>query len=109
MNQKTFGNPKKGIQNLSGWLTSQEFYRNFTSPFELVGYAIEVAKSRIASGRESTVNTDIQNISYQVLSEILNGKELITPLSEELSRRELPPVMTKEELMKAITEKGVTL
>lgn len=64
-------------------LTGEKLRKRFDSSFELVNYAITVAKNLIRSGRAPTVSTEVQNPSFQVLSEIAENREIIQPIEEE--------------------------
>ena len=47
-------------------LTGERLRKRFKSQFDLVLYAIKVAKNVVATGREPRVNNDIQNLPYNV-------------------------------------------
>jgi hypothetical protein len=63
-------------------LTNEELLKRFTNQFDLVRYAIRLAENAIRSGKEIAVDTDSQNLSFQILSEIAARKEKF---------QELPP------------------
>jgi DNA-directed RNA polymerase len=56
-------------------LTNQQLLKRFKNQFELVRYAMQLAENAIKSGREMDVDSDSQNVAFQVLAEIYNNKE----------------------------------
>ncbi len=56
-------------------LTNEQLLKRFKNQFELVRYAIQIADNAIRSGRELDVDTDSENLSFQVLAEIAANKE----------------------------------
>lgn len=56
-------------------LTNEELLKRFTNQFDLVRYAIRLAENAIRSGREISVETESQNLAFQILSEIAAKKE----------------------------------
>ncbi len=62
-------------------LTTQKLSEKFSSNFELVNYAIKLAKGVIDSGRECIVPTDVQNPAFWVLLEILNDKDKLNDIT----------------------------
>lgn len=56
-------------------LTHEKVGKKFNSSFELVNYAIKLAKNMIQTGRGCRVDTPIQNRAYQVLLEIAENKD----------------------------------
>lgn len=58
-------------------LTTEYLKKDFNSSFELVNYAISLAKDMIISDRGCRVNTPIQNRAYQILLEIAEKKDFL--------------------------------
>lgn len=58
-------------------LTTQYLGSRFSNPFDLVNYAIKLAHNKIASGRDTRIETLIQNQAYQILEEVAQGKDFI--------------------------------
>ena len=56
-------------------LTNEKLGKKFTNPFDLINYAIGIAKDMMVTGRDPRVKTDIRNRAVQVLMEIEQGKE----------------------------------
>lgn len=54
-------------------LTTEPISKRFKSQFELVTYSIKLAENMIRTGRGPRVKTDVQNVSHQILLEILNN------------------------------------
>lgn len=59
-----------------------DFYTNellmegrFDSPFQLVNYAIGIAKQRIRTGHVPDLYSDNQNLAYEILDAILEHRE----------------------------------
>jgi hypothetical protein len=58
-------------------LTIEQLNREFKSNFELVNYAISIAKSIVTTGRDSRVPTDVKNPAYWALLEIEKGRDVL--------------------------------
>jgi hypothetical protein len=56
-------------------LTNEQLLKRFKNQFELVRYAMQLAENAIRSGRELNVDTDSQNVAFQVLAEISANTE----------------------------------
>jgi DNA-directed RNA polymerase subunit K/omega len=80
------------------YLTNEELKKKFKSQFELVRYAISLAENMIQSGRESRVDSDIDNRAMQILEEISEGVDQFDDIPKA-------PVV-KEEVAVTITEKS---
>lgn len=65
-------------------LTTEYLKTNTKSPFDLVNYAIQLAKDMMLSDRSCRVHTGIQNRAYQVLLEIGEHKDFLSPRGQEL-------------------------
>lgn len=55
--------------------TNEDLSKKFKSNFELVTYAISLAKGMIESGRDSRVSAESQNYASLILEEIRTGKD----------------------------------
>ena len=64
-------------------LTNQKLLKRFKNQFELVRYAMQLAENAIKSGRELNVDSDSQNVAFQVLAEIYANKERFEEISPE--------------------------
>jgi hypothetical protein len=62
-------------------LTNQHLSTKFTNSFELVNYAIRLAKNMIQSERPCRIPTPVQNRAFQILLEIAEGKDLFDDIS----------------------------
>lgn len=60
-------------------LTTEPISKRFRSQFDLVNYAIQLAENVILTGRS---NPDLQNLSQQILLDILNNKDVFAPIPE---------------------------
>ncbi|MFT5319706.1 MAG: hypothetical protein ACI8RA_002988, partial [Chlamydiales bacterium] len=69
-------------------LTIELLGKKFDSHFELVNYAIQLAKNIIVSGRECRVPTKVQNPAYWVLLEIASGKDKLEDIITETEEEE---------------------
>ena len=67
---------------LKEYLTSEHVKKRFVSSFDLVKYAIRLARNMIQSDRATRVDTPIQNKAYQLLLEISEGKDELVPLPQ---------------------------
>lgn len=56
-------------------LTNEQLLTRFKNQFELVRYAMQLAENAIKSGRDLNVDTDSQNVAFQVLAEISANTE----------------------------------
>lgn len=65
-----------------GYLTNEKISSKFKSLFDLVNYAIKLAENMIETGRDTRVRTDVQNRSMQILSEIVQGKDVFDDIPE---------------------------
>ncbi|MDB2613656.1 hypothetical protein N9Y92_00675 [Chlamydiales bacterium] len=63
-------------------LTNEKLKKRFPSQFDLVTYAIELAENMVLSGRESRVKTDVESKAYQILAEIMVGKDKFEEIPE---------------------------
>lgn len=64
-------------------LTNESIKKEFKSPFDLINYAIKLAKDMIRTDRACRVATPIQNRAYQVLLEIYEKKDFLTHYEDE--------------------------
>lgn len=64
-------------------LTNEKLSKKFVSQFDLVNFAIHVAKDMIKSGRETRARKDIQNRAQQILEEIEEDKVLLEDIDDE--------------------------
>lgn len=73
-------------------LTNQELGSRFANPFDLVNYAIGIARHRIHSGREICHHPGIYNQAYDLILDIKEGRDLIEALemSDEEEEDETP-------------------
>lgn len=67
-------------------LTTEYLKKNAKSAFDLVNYSIELAKDMMISDRPCRVPTSIQNRAYQVLLEIGQHKDFLSPRGQEMLR-----------------------
>ena len=84
-------------------LTTELLKKRFSDrgAFDLVNYAIDVARNMVLTGRETTVSTDVMNQAYQVLEEIASNREHFAEMPEP--EDELPELKapTKESIAQA--------
>lgn len=85
-------------------LTIELLGKKFDSHFELVNYAIELAKNMVVSGRECRVPTKVQNPAYWVLLEIASGKDQLDDIIVEDEQEE----GSKDALVKRVLENKKT-
>ena len=65
-------------------LTTESLKVNAKSAFDLVNYAILLAKDMMATGRESRVHTSYsQNTAYLILAEIGHHKDYLSHTAEQ--------------------------
>jgi hypothetical protein len=64
-------------------LTNEKLSKKFVSQFDLVNFAVHVAKDMIKSGRETRARKDIQNRAQQILEEITEDKVLLNDIDDE--------------------------
>ncbi len=64
-------------------LTTEYLKKNSKSAFDLVNYSIELARDMMLSDRSCRVPTQVQNRAYQVLLEIGQHKDYLSPRAEE--------------------------
>jgi hypothetical protein len=65
-------------------LTTEYLKKNSKSSFDLVNYSIHLAKDMMSADRSCRVPTLIQNRAYQVLLEIGEHKDFLSPRGQEL-------------------------
>jgi hypothetical protein len=65
------------------FLTNEQLGKRFTNSFELVNHAIELGKIMIRSGRPCRVPTPVQNTAYQLLLEVVAGKDSLDTTQAE--------------------------
>ncbi len=65
-------------------LTTAHLKKNYKNTFDLVNYAIALSKDMITSDRMCRVPTGIDNRSYQVLLEIGEHVDYLSPSAAEL-------------------------
>lgn len=63
------------MKDLSNFLTIEPLRKLFKNNFDLVNYAIKLVQQMVKSGRDSHIKTSVQNKSFQILQEILNGRD----------------------------------
>ena len=85
-------------------LTIEPLGEKFESNFELVNYAIELAKNIVVSGRECRVSTKVQNPAYWVLLEIESGKDVLEDIISEEGQEE----GSKDALVKRVMDNKKT-
>lgn len=81
--------------------TNELFGKRFSNTFELVNYAIRLAKNMLSTGRACRIMTPIQNRAYEVLIEIKDNKDLFDEVIEPATsfpEESSPPVL--EEMIK---------
>lgn len=61
-------------------LTNEKIKTKFESPFELVGYAIQLVTNMVLSGRAPMVKTSVENPAVIALDEIAQGKDVMTEI-----------------------------
>ena len=64
-------------------LTNETLSKKFVSQFDLVNFAIHVAKDMIKSGRETRARKEIRNRAQQILEEITEDKVLLDDIDDE--------------------------
>jgi DNA-directed RNA polymerase subunit omega len=75
------GNSSK---ELKGNLTNEAIKKRFDNQFDLVNYAIGIAKEMILAGRGPRVKTQTENPALQVLEEIVAGKDIFEEKVEKV-------------------------
>jgi hypothetical protein len=85
------------------FLTTEQMSKRFKSPFDLVNYAIELAKNAVATGRAARVTTDVQNLAQTILLEILNYQDTFDEAYE--SDEEEDEVVIVEEVVEKVKVK----
>lgn len=70
-------------------LTNEQITKESDNLFDLVNYAIELAKTLIHTGRECRVKTDVHNPAYEALLEIASGKDSLDPLESDIKRQDM--------------------
>lgn len=65
------------------FLTTEQMSKRFKSPFDLVNYAIELARNAVATGRAARVTTDVQNLAQLILLEIVNYQDTFDEAFDE--------------------------
>ena len=73
---------KQGSHQYEQALTNEDLLKRFTNQFDLVRYAIKLAENAIRSGREIDVDTDSQNLAFQILTEVSERKEKFQELPQ---------------------------
>lgn len=89
---------------IKDFLTTEQMSKRFKSPFDLVNYAIELAKKAVASGHSSKVTTDVQNLAQQILLEILNYQDTYDEAYETEEEEEVI-LETPEEVVEKVKVK----
>ena len=69
-------------------LTNEELNKRFGNSFELVDYAINVAKREMFSGKEA--QAPVYNLPYRVLRDIAGGKEILQAIPQSESTEGTP-------------------
>lgn len=69
--------------HLKDCLTNEYIKKDFKSSFDLINYAIKLAKDMIKSDRPCRVSTPIHNRAYQILLEIAEKKDFFTHYEDE--------------------------
>lgn len=82
-------------------LTIEKLGKKFDSHFELVNYAIDLAKNLVSTGRNCRVSTTVQNPAFWVLLEIAEGKDIFDEIQEESSSDES---VTRESISRKAAE-----
>lgn len=85
------------------FLTTEQMAKRFKSPFDLVNYAIELAKNAIATGRAMQVTDDVQNLAQQILLEILNYQDTFDDAFDDDEEEDL--VEAPEEIIEQVKVK----
>ncbi len=80
-------------------LTNEKLQKRFSSLFELVNYAIDVAENMILTGREPNTETGVQNRAVQVLDEISKHKETFEEVSVDQIREPELAQPTRESIV----------
>lgn len=86
-------------------LTSERLRKRFTSQFDLVNYAIQIAENVVSTGRDVNVKTEVQNPAYNILEEIALHKEVFAEPKQEEQVAEYSGPMTKEDIIRAVEAK----
>lgn len=94
-------------QRRRDYLTSERLRKRFISQFDLVNYAIRIAKNWVETGRDINVSTDIQNPAFNILEEIASHKEVMAekPVDESDTGLDLSVPMSREDIIKAVEAK----
>ncbi len=73
--------------NYRDCLTNEQLLKRFSSQFDLVRYAIQLAGEHVERGQESSY-IDEENIAVEVLSEIAEGKDQYTDILRQEEEEE---------------------
>lgn len=65
-------------------LTTEYLKKNAKSAFDLVNYSIALAKDMMLTDRHCRVPTHVQNRAYQILLEIGQHKDFLSPRGQEM-------------------------
>ncbi len=87
-------------------LTNEKLKTRFTSMFDLVNYAIDVAENMILTGREPNTFTGVQNRAVQVLDEIEKHKESFEEVKQEVPMEPELREPRREPTRESIVEKA---
>jgi len=79
-------------------LTHEALQKRFDSQFELVNYAINLAKELIHSGHELPAHADVLNLAHQILEMITEHRDTAFFKKEEEPQYNDYPAQTLEEM-----------
>lgn len=79
---------KKNTEEITSFLTTEPLSRRFSSPFDLVNYAVGIAEQALKTRRPSMLNHPVSNLSQQVLLEIVNDQDLLIDAAMQKARQE---------------------
>lgn len=88
------------MEQLKDYLTNEAIKKRFDNQFDLVNYAIGVAKDMILAGRGPRIRTQTENPALQVLEEIVAGKDQFEPSAV----KETPKVFEFVEIHSTLTK-----
>lgn len=87
------------------FLTTEQMAKRFKSPFDLVNYAIELAKNAIATGRAMQITTDVQNLAQLILLEILNYQDTFDSAFDDEDEDDEEFIEATEEIVEQVKVK----
>jgi len=76
------------LMELKKYLTNEVLSNKYGNSFELVNHAIAVADQMLKSDRRCRVPTQVKNRAYQVLLEVVEGRDSLESSPDDLPEHE---------------------